>query len=463
MAIRRRSRPGQSKSHHALLVPVALATGVLLAGCSAEAPPPPVAAAPSVVAEETATRPAPAKPQAAERVAIDPCWVAEGADLVLHLRPAALLASDEGRRVWRALGPRGEVARAALEAAAGASLERVERVVVSVVAGASYGELGVTIATKPLSDEPPLLRRELEQLLASSDAGRTATLLVNPGFLRNEGAVIVGPAGAPLRGLFDAVVDRDWKGIVVALDLSGQRLRWELRVAPDVADPAVAVSRSLLADAARWPGESAGAIEGPLSPYAATVVGRLPQMLDVTARHATRSTEREQAILSGVLPAKAAHNVLLGAELAIAELGAPRGKIDAVAATTDQPPRDVAARLAEPVTVEFERESLETALRVLSDKLGVPIEVAGRDLQLEGITRNQMLSLSVQGRSAEEALVEVLRKANPDRLAEGPSDPRQKLVYVVRQSADPAQAKIIVTTRAAAALRKVELPRAFQL
>jgi hypothetical protein len=439
-------------------------------GCTSEGPTPAgvtveqvpaVEQVPIAVPAQPAERPASAKPRAAERVEIDATWVAEGADLVLHVRPAALLATDEGRRVWRALGPAGDTARRALESAAGRPLEQIERVVVSVAAGASFGELAVTIATKPLADEAPFLSRTLEQLLGTSDAARTVTLLLNPAFLRGEGAAIIGPEGAPLRALFDAVVDDAWQGMAVSADLSPDQLRWELRVAPDVADPAVGVARGLADEARQWKAQAAGAIVGGVSDYAANVVGRLPPMLDVAARSARRSTEGEQAILAGVLPAKAAHNLTLAAELTAAELQGSRGAA-AVAGPAPERPRDLAERFAAPVTIEFQRESLETALRILSDALGVPIEIAGRDLQLEGITRNQMLSLSVAGRSAEEALVELLRKANPDPLAEGPNDARQKLVYVVRESSPPTATKIVVTTRAAAALRKEELPPVFR-
>jgi hypothetical protein len=59
-------------------------------------------------------------------------------------------------------------------------------------------------------------------------------------------------------------------------------------------------------------------------------------------------------------------------------------------------------------------------------------------------------------RTAAEILVEILRRANPDKLAAGPADPRQKLVYVVGPKA------IFITTRAAAADRGERLPAVFQ-
>ena len=69
---------------------------------------------------------------------------------------------------------------------------------------------------------------------------------------------------------------------------------------------------------------------------------------------------------------------------------------------------------------------------MLAQDVGVEIVILGPDLQLDGITRNQLFGIDMADRPAEEILVEILRRANPDKLATGPADPRQKLVYVVR-------------------------------
>ena len=80
---------------------------------------------------------------------------------------------------------------------------------------------------------------------------------------------------------------------------------------------------------------------------------------------------------------------------------------------------------------------------MLAQDLGVEIVIRGPDLQLDGITRNQLFAIDMADRPAEEILVEILRRANPDKLAAGPADPRQKLVYVVGPEA------VFITTRAA--------------
>jgi hypothetical protein len=113
-------------------------------------------------------------------------------------------------------------------------------------------------------------------------------------------------------------------------------------------------------------------------------------------------------------------------------------------------------RLNQLTSLSFSKETLENALEMLSADMQVAIQIAGRDLQLEGITKNQTFALGLRDRPAREILVEVLRLANPDREATGPADPRQKLVYVIRNDA------ILVTTRRAATGRGENLPEVFR-
>jgi hypothetical protein len=106
-------------------------------------------------------------------------------------------------------------------------------------------------------------------------------------------------------------------------------------------------------------------------------------------------------------------------------------------------------------SLRFARDTLEAGLRMLSEDTGIPIVIRGEDLQLDGITRNQLFAIDAADKPAEEILIEVLRLANPDKLATGPSDPRQKLVFVVGPEA------IFITTRSKAADRGEPLPAAF--
>ena len=118
-------------------------------------------------------------------------------------------------------------------------------------------------------------------------------------------------------------------------------------------------------------------------------------------------------------------------------------------------PGSIAERLQKKTSLRFAREELEAALDMLARDIGVDIVIRGQDLQLDGITRNQLFAIDLADAPAAEILVEILRRANPDKLAAGPADPRQKLVYVVGPEA------IFITTRAKVAERGERLPDVF--
>ena len=111
--------------------------------------------------------------------------------------------------------------------------------------------------------------------------------------------------------------------------------------------------------------------------------------------------------------------------------------------------------------MSFPKETLERALEILAEDMGVKIEIAGRDLQLEGITKNQSFGVDLRDKRAGEILLAVLRLANPDRTVASLADAKQKLVYVLREDASGGLGAIVVTTRAAAIRRGDPLPEAF--
>ena len=101
------------------------------------------------------------------------------------------------------------------------------------------------------------------------------------------------------------------------------------------------------------------------------------------------------------------------------------------------------------MTLVFARDTLEKSVQMVAEEAGVPIEINGRDLELEGITKNQSFGLAERDTTADAVLRTILAKSNADG----------KLVYVVR-SQDGAET-IEITTRAAAAKRGDTLPPGF--
>jgi hypothetical protein len=96
------------------------------------------------------------------------------------------------------------------------------------------------------------------------------------------------------------------------------------------------------------------------------------------------------------------------------------------------------------VTISDARVTLEQALVELGGLAGINIEILVDDLRLEGLTKNQGMSLDFRDKPAREVLVAILAKA----------DPKGRLVYVLREPGTVA-----VTTRSAAQKRReVALP-----
>jgi hypothetical protein len=178
--------------------------------------------------------------------------------------------------------------------------------------------------------------------------------------------------------------------------------------------------------------------------------------------YARSGFDADHAVVRGYLPAVAGHNLLLAAELTLAEPPAA-SPIASTGPTSENPAsetKSVHERLQQPTSLRFPRDTLEAALNVLAQDIGVEIVIRGPDLQADGITKNQSFGIDVADKPAEEILVEILRLANPDKTATGPGDEKQKLVYVI-QPGETGDEQIIITTRAAASARGDKLPTAF--
>lgn len=428
--------------------------------------------------------------------AVPLAYLPSGCQLLLVLRPAALLQLDDAGAIAHALGPRGEGAIAWLEQTTGRRLDGIERLVVALRPGRDFVPEYVLVVTptstldtpttspghevfipgddqgtyvvaqgsvvsevKEVAGNPPILRRELEGLLSRTDRDRHVTLLATPSFLFNEGRRMWDGQWQGLRsGVFDLLPDA-----TQALSLS---LHWgddffaELRVAPTIDQRPERFIEQFQQKIAAWPNAAEQAVLGlNPQPYSRQVVARLPAMLRTFARYTRSGRDQGYGLLRVYLPRPAGHNLLLAGELLTAEqLGAPTGP-PPTAATSQ--PQSLAEKLRAPASLSFARDTLEVALQMLAQDSGIPIELVGADLQLEGITKNQSFGLDMKNQPAGDILLEILKQANPDKTASGPTDTKQKLVYVVVTDPESQQQKIKVTTRSQAEKRGEQLPRVF--
>jgi hypothetical protein len=435
-------------------------------------------------------------------------FVPAGTQCLVHLRPALLGAHAEGEKALAALGPWRQSAVALLEAAAGAKLAQIDAVLAAIVVRRD-GEFDVCLRVELLEPrqgdvtdlgdmngyvaftaspdvdptgrtrvicpvdlaaelaasaiDPPLLARDIENLVEFSDRDRVATVVVSPKFLDAGGASLLAGRAEPVRAALDRLVSREATAVSASVHWD-ENFFVELRAAPALSTSPRWLATVLHQRVAAAGDEVAEFVAGrSWSDYGRTVIERLPAMLRKLADH-TRSGEADrQAVLRAYLPAVAGHNLLMGAELLLTQ-GAT-----GIAEPPDHVPRGLGRatvdgtmdeRLLARVSLAFPRESLQRALELWAEQAGVEIDIDGGAFEAAGVTRNQALELEQRDRPAGEVLVEILRRANPDRTADSAADPRQTLVYLVEPRGEGG-GRIIITTRAASADRGVALPAVF--
>jgi hypothetical protein len=328
-----------------------------------------------------------------------------------------------------------------------------------------------------LRGEPPPLRREVDRVLAHTDADRHFTMIVAPNFLFSEGEGVFAGQMAPLRDPLFRFLGDEFGAAALSMHWDDNFFA-ELLAVPTLDTSPERAARVLTERVAETPDRLEEYVVGlQAQAYGRRVLARFPAMVRKLAAYTRSGFESDHAVLRCYLPAVAGHNLLMGAELTLAEsIGATGSKVVAgstsrtVAGRLSSPKSEATApsgissiheRLRQNTSLSFPRETLEAALEQLSRDIGVDIVIAGADLQAEGITKNLSFGMDLSNRSAEEILVEILRMANSDKSAAGPSDTRQKLVYVV--AGDPEKGEyIVITTRAQALSRGDGLPGIFR-
>lgn len=289
---------------------------------------------------------------------------------------------------------------------------------------------------------------DMERLVGMLDATRHVTLLGSPHYLLNTGRpVLAGPLAKladPIDGLFGEAVQ------AAALSLHfGDSLYVEMDAVAtlDVAADGLATEIASRIDGLADMVERYCTDLNP-APYGRVLVMRLPGMIRALSAQVRAGAEGKGIVVNAYLPKHAAHNVALAAEIALAQ--APGGGV-AVAAAAPPPatPKTALEKLAKKLTLTFAKDNLERSIQMVSDETGVPMEILGGDLQLEGITKNQSFGLDEKNKTADEILRVILAKSNPDG----------KLVYVVKEK--DGEEWVYITTRAAVEKRGDKLPPAF--
>jgi hypothetical protein len=444
-------------------------------------------------------------------------YLPPGCQIILAMRPAELLGNAEGEKMVAALGPVGERAVQSVERSSGMPLRDVEHLLIGwqltrdgawdttlvVTAkpaavtkateatrataisqerdGEKYlvaddraywqpklaGGRVLVIASKAamtdiidLGGSPPPLRRDMERLLSRTDSARQATLLFAPSFLFGEGTDLFSGEATRLRDPLFWFLGDDLSAAALSMHL-GESCFVELVAVPTFDVPTNKVANQLAQRLAKSP-DLVAAYNSALAPsdFGRAVVARFPEMVRALARYTRHRADREHVVLRCYLPAAAGENLLMGAELTLAE-SQGGNKSQSNASAESGSPKSVRERLQLRTSLRFTKDTLEAALKMLADDVGVEIIIRGSDLQLDGITKNQSFGIDLADEPAEEILTQILRLANPDKTASGPSDPKQKLVYVVQPKTSGGPEVVFVTTREAAKKRGETLPAVF--
>lgn len=305
--------------------------------------------------------------------------------------------------------------------------------------------------------QPPVLRREMESLVEATDADRDLTLLFAPNFTFSGAKALFTEQGAKLQGPLDAFLEVENadkqlelpRAALLSVHLGGDTFV-ELRVYNSYAGrPLGAVVQEFHDRVARLPKQVSEYVRDlALSDYSKPVLWDYKDQLEALAKYARAGHDGKQAVLRAYLPAAAAHNLALGAHLALLENTGGGGRSPAVAGQPPKEPQTIAEKLQKKTSLSFPRNTLEMSIKMLGDDIGVDIVILGTDLQQEGITKNQSFGLDEREQPAGDILRKILVLSNP----------AGKLIYVIKPAEEGGAETLYVTTRAAAANRGDKIP-----
>jgi hypothetical protein len=429
-------------------------------------------------------------------------YLPSGSQLILSARPADFLNSKDGQFVLKAGGEQLEAVVVLLESLVKCSLSKIETLQVSwqadenglplvaiwahryepggqegARAGATNvaapagnsggwlrwypnGENGndVVVAVPQLMDalmsttaEISELPRSMRPLAPVLDGNRQFTLLGSPHFLVHDGRVLLPATTLPLLDPIENILGAECPAAAVSIHLD-DRTYFELDAVSPAVGSARVLDRQLEVGLHQVSKKAEAVISGrDLDVYGRRLVMRLPEILRIGQRYLRIGIEgRDLVVANAYLPEMAAHNIVLAASLLLDQIQAnPIGSRVAEDKSVGLQ-QSAAVKLQRPVTLVFDSDSLETAIEMLSEAVGITIEIAGADLESEGITKNQSFGLSERDRPAEEVLRTILRKSE--------SKPGQ-LIYVFREDGDGE--KIVITTNTTAQQRDEEIPAVF--
>ena len=120
------------------------------------------------------------------------------------------------------------------------------------------------------------------------------------------------------------------------------------------------------------------------------------------------------------------------------------------------------------ISLQIERDSLENSVaalvgKVRKEKRPLEIKIIGKDLQLEGITKNQSIrNFAHDDETIADILTALVIEASPIRAVKDAQDPALKLIWTIgNDPKDPEKEIVLITTREGAKKRGDKIPKRF--
>lgn len=322
---------------------------------------------------------------------------------------------------------------------------------------------------------PPNVSTQVRQILSMSDVTRHFTAVSAPSFLFNDEGqqLFSGPSHAILdalktlisldvpAGMVSMHLQDDW---YLELMLKGQLDKDPYQMGSEFKQRFTDNQKNLALYVAGLNNE----------PYWAQVRMLFAVWTRQVIANMRTGVEDRIMIANCWMPRPAAHNIIAGTELVLATTGGGSGgssSADTVAVADKPKPKS----LEELLEVEWEVDIPENDMTLSVDEIrdglrdefkempfNFDIILIGKDLEKDGITKNRKIINFKMNSKLRDVLTSLVVTAYDPKVVKGPSDPLQKLIWVIGPDPNkPEEKAILITTRKAAERDKIELPAEF--
>jgi hypothetical protein len=296
-------------------------------------------------------------------------------------------------------------------------------------------------------------RREMEALLRVSDNQRHFSMLFSPAFFYGDGRTVwSGLAERLKQPMYEFLEDPlQLQAGMLSFHLDKQAIFLELRLYGNAEKEGVRIASELDQKLKALPGIVDNIVfDRQWSLFSRKIVDRFPAMVRALCETATVGTCEKHAVARSYLPLRAASNLSFATYLALADGGGGGGGGTVAPAKKTTEPQSVAELLKTRKTTLDGQDEFQRHIKALEQEIGVEIEIMGRDLESEGITRNKNTKIAVRDLPVGDVLREMFKMV----------DPAGRLLYVIKKDAGGKE-KIYITVRKKAEERKDPIPPEF--